>query len=371
MKICLAMIVKNESRVIRRSLASVLPIISSWAIVDTGSTDGTQEIIREFMKELPGELIEREWVDFSTNRNQAIELAKGKADYILTIDADEELIFEPIFSLPDLNQHDLWHVDIVHGILRYYRRALWRSSLPARFVGVLHEVLIIDGAFTVGSLPDSYILYRSEGSRSSDPDKYRKDAQVFEKALVNEPGNTRYQFYCAQSYRDFGELERALHWYSVRVKSGGGWAQERFISQYQIALLKEQLGRPWVEILEDYLRAFELNPMRAEPLFKIGIHYQGLQQWSLALHFYEAAMKIPEPTTALFVDHSIYAYLLPLNYAVALYWRGFYQKAIEVNNMLLAVPGLPAHLADLAKTNSGFAQSKLDTHSVFDNSVYW
>ena len=40
--ICLNMIVRNEAPVIRRCLDSVMPIIDSWVIVDTGSTDGTQ-----------------------------------------------------------------------------------------------------------------------------------------------------------------------------------------------------------------------------------------------------------------------------------------------------------------------------------------
>ena len=364
MKICLAMIVKDEAHVIRRCLASVLPIISSWVIVDTGSTDGTQEIIREFMNELPGELLEREWVDFSTNRNQAIGLAKSKADYIFTLDADEELILTPSFSMPDLNEYDLWYVDIVHGTLRYHRRALWRSIMPAKYIGVLHEVVVFDGAYNANTLPECHILYRSEGTRSKDPDKYKKDALVFEKALLSEPDNTRYQFYCAQSYRDYGDRERALHWYSICVTSGG-WIQERFIAQYQIALLKELLGRPWAEVLEEYMQAYELDPLRAEPFYKIGAHYQGLSQWASAIHFYEAAMKIPEPTTseALFVDHSIHAHLLPLNYAVALYWTEAYQESINVNNRLLTVTDLPAYLIDLVKINNDFALSKLATMS--------
>src|ERR1700722_1540445 len=58
--ICLNMIVKNESKVIRRCLQSVLPFIDTWVIVDTGSNDGTQKIIKDFMLEhqIPGELHE-------------------------------------------------------------------------------------------------------------------------------------------------------------------------------------------------------------------------------------------------------------------------------------------------------------------------
>ena len=57
--LCLNMIVKNESHVIRRCLDSVRPFIDSWVIVDTGSTDGTEDIIREHLKDIPGQLHER------------------------------------------------------------------------------------------------------------------------------------------------------------------------------------------------------------------------------------------------------------------------------------------------------------------------
>jgi transposase len=58
------MIVKNEASVIRRCLDSVLAIVSQWVIVDTGLTDGTQDIVREHLRDLPGELHERPWRDF-------------------------------------------------------------------------------------------------------------------------------------------------------------------------------------------------------------------------------------------------------------------------------------------------------------------
>ena len=72
--ICLNMIVKNEAHVIRRCLDSVRPFIDCWVIVDTGSTDGTQELIREVMRDIPGELRERPWKNFAHNRNEALSL---------------------------------------------------------------------------------------------------------------------------------------------------------------------------------------------------------------------------------------------------------------------------------------------------------
>ena len=80
--ICLTMIVKNESQVIRRCIDSVKDYISYWVIVDTGSTDGTQDLIKEIMAEynIPGELHERPWVDFGHNRTENLRYAKDKAD---------------------------------------------------------------------------------------------------------------------------------------------------------------------------------------------------------------------------------------------------------------------------------------------------
>ena len=73
-------------------------------VVDGGSTDGTQQIIKEYMQDIPGELHESPWVNFEHNRNEALSLAKGKGDYLLFIDADEELQYDSDFELPYLDK---------------------------------------------------------------------------------------------------------------------------------------------------------------------------------------------------------------------------------------------------------------------------
>ena len=64
-------------------------------IGDTGSTDGTQELIRAFFAErnIPGELHEFPFEDFGQARNEALDRARAAAldyDYLLLIDADME-----------------------------------------------------------------------------------------------------------------------------------------------------------------------------------------------------------------------------------------------------------------------------------------
>ena len=134
-KVCLNMIVKDESLVIRRCLESVKPLIDYWVIVDTGSKDGTQEIIKEFMADIPGELHERPWVNFSHNRNEALSLAKGKSDYVFFIDADDKVVISPDFIRPTLNK-DVYSIKIQHGDYVHFRPQLVNNNLDWKWIGL-------------------------------------------------------------------------------------------------------------------------------------------------------------------------------------------------------------------------------------------
>ena len=85
-RLSLCLIAKNEARFLRNCLQSVQGIADEIVIVDTGSTDGTQDIAREF----GALLIERVWnEDFSEARNISLRHATG--DWALWLDADEEI----------------------------------------------------------------------------------------------------------------------------------------------------------------------------------------------------------------------------------------------------------------------------------------
>ncbi|MEV6052281.1 glycosyltransferase [Streptomyces sp. NPDC052107] len=136
--VCLNMIVKDEAPVIRRCLESVRPLIDTWVIVDTGSTDGTQDVIRDVYSDLPGELYERPWKGFDGSRAEAIELARAGADYLLFTDADDMMEVAPGSSMPELTL-DAYRLNIRSGRYIHRRRALVSTRLPWRYVGVLHE----------------------------------------------------------------------------------------------------------------------------------------------------------------------------------------------------------------------------------------
>jgi glycosyltransferase involved in cell wall biosynthesis len=87
--LCLNMIVKNESVIIKRLLDSVINIIDTYCICDTGSTDNTIEIISQYFteKNIKGKIVQEPFKNFEYNRNFALEACKGLSDYILLLDA--------------------------------------------------------------------------------------------------------------------------------------------------------------------------------------------------------------------------------------------------------------------------------------------
>src|SRR6201993_4997031 len=144
--ICLNMIVRNEAHIIRETLESVAPYITSWVIVDTGSDDGTQDLIRNHMARLgiPGELYERPWRNFGHNRSEALDLAQGHGDYIWVIDADDIVVGTIDFGALSA---DLYELRQRSPSGTFWRPLLFRDGLRVRYEGVVHEYAECDDPF--------------------------------------------------------------------------------------------------------------------------------------------------------------------------------------------------------------------------------
>jgi glycosyltransferase involved in cell wall biosynthesis len=341
--ICLSMIVKNEAHVIRRGLNTVKPFIHHWVIVDTGSTDGTQAIIREHMKDIPGELVERPWKNFAHNRNEAIELALDKADYLMFLDADEEFVMPPGWRMPELAGGG-YRVRVDHPPISYDRVSLVPTRERWRYVGVLHEVIERDQPpYTLRLLEGVFLRENPEGARALDPQKLAKDALVLEEALKDEPNNPRYVFHLAEIYRGLKEWQKALEMFERRITMGG-WDQEVYWAYFGAALVAENAQLDENTVILAYLRAHVYRPRRAESFCELARFCRVRQIWSLAYVFGKAAAAIPHPGVdeRSFVDESVYAWRALDEWAVAASWTDRHQESKEICERLLAGSALPA-----------------------------
>jgi glycosyltransferase involved in cell wall biosynthesis len=341
-EICLNMIVRNEAHIVHEVLEVVAPYITSWVIVDTGSDDGTPDVIRSRMANLgiPGELHERPWRNFGHNRSEALTLAQGHGDYIWVMDADDTVVGTPDFG--GLSA-DVYNLRYGQGAgFMYWRRQLFRDGLRWRYEGVVHEYAVCDDPFVEERLDGEYYIdSRRLGARNLDPQKYARDRDLLLAEVERNPDDGRSVFYLAQSYFDLCDFVNAREWYARRVDMGG-WDEEVYCAMFRVAESMAQLGAPWPDVQDAYLRAWEFRPTRAEPLHAIAYRYRTDQRYRLGHLFAERAAEIPLPEEdTLFVGADVYAWRAVDEQSVCASWTGKHMEAFMLCRHLLAGRDIP------------------------------
>lgn len=343
--ICLCMIVKNEARVIERCLRSCRELIDRWTICDTGSTDGTQQLVERELEGIPGTLYQQEWIDFGHNRSASMELAYGKADYLLLIDADMTVVQSaPLGALTA----DAYMLRQGHEQFDYRNKRLVRGDLRWRYVGATHEYLAcIDPERTVENL--DAIAIEDHGDGGSKTDKFERDRTLLLAELARDPANARATFYLAQTYRDLAaqthdptSLAAARECYERRA-SMGGWEEEVYCAWRQAGLLSAQLGE-WARANAAFLAAWETRPSRLEAVHDLVGGLLDRRQHHTALRFTSLtanANTLPVPDDILFVEPWVYRWGLLFQHSVASYWCGQYSDSIRACKVLIATDSLP------------------------------
>ncbi|GAB2541014.1 glycosyltransferase family 2 protein [Gracilibacillus alcaliphilus] len=214
--ISLCMIVKNEETFLQQCLESVHPLIDEIIIVDTGSTDQTIKISKNFQ----ARIFHYDWDDhFANARNTGLQQATG--DWILWLDADEQIDYHKIeelrqtlqqtdaavLSLPIINYISDTLEDSHNQAYLYHQPRLFRNHQHIQFIHRIHETLDIPNPVTVEYLdiPIYHFGYITEVN------KQKKKADRNKRLLMkdyNKPNHSPWieyhlasEFYREQDYQ--------------------------------------------------------------------------------------------------------------------------------------------------------------------------
>lgn len=198
--LALAMIVRNDATRIERCLKSVANVVDAIVIVDTGSTDGTQELARA----LGATVVEKEWPnDFAKALNWAYELVEH--EWTLRLDSDEWLLpsYKPVLR-ETMKRTDTFAATIIREdyvadgrFTETQALRLWRTDPAMRMVGLVHEQFSHDNleqASRGRAVLNSQIRLGHDGyTEEAMPAKHRRNLALVEEELKIRPGNKYYE----------------------------------------------------------------------------------------------------------------------------------------------------------------------------------
>ena len=239
--------------------------------------------------------------------------------------------------------------------MRYARPNILSVKHNWHYVGVTHEYLTPDPDTPPAVLLPIEIETHPVRTNKT-PEKCQKDADLLLEALKDEPNNSRYVFYLAQSYRDSLQPEKSIEWYTKRATMGG-WYEEVWYSLFQIAELKVRINAPEWEVMGAYINAFDYNPNRAEALGALARYLRLRQRYHSALMFAEKAVNTPMPDEKLFLETSYYKWLNLDEFAVAAYWTGHFREAAAACEQLLKATPPSEH--ERIKKNRQFSLDRI------------
>jgi len=354
------MMLKNEQQQLHVTLESIEGFVDSLIVFDTGSTDNTIQILKEFSErtDTPLRLKEGEFVDFSTSRNVSLEFADTfpDVDYLLLLDCNDRLVngdFLRKYATEQMSEPCtgfLMCQEWLSSTLdKYFNMRLVKAREGWRYRGSVHEWLKntkhAEGSEPpVHRVPDDTRLYQN---RNEDDGKsgqrFIRDKPLLLKDHQENPTEPRTLFYLAQTCACIGDNEEALYYYKKRINVEG-FQEEKFHAYLRAGELSDILGHSWYDSLALYMQAYE-HSSRAEPLIRIARHYQhvaGLHQklpadhidhnkhinfWMLAYTFSDMACKLSYPHHCiLFVNKQDYDYTRWHINGICAFYVGFFAE---------------------------------------------
>ena len=342
MRLCWNAILKNEVAVVERCVNSLLPHIDAAIVVDTGSTDGTPDLLKRLfdLAGKPIEIISAPFTNFEQARNEALRCARISRlewDFLLLADADMEFKVHRKDWFNGIKRGSngvAYDIRQTAGALGYWNRRLVSRTADCWYIGVTHEFINVPSS---GALDGAEFIDHADGANRAD--KYQRDIALLETALKTETRRgliERYTFYLAGTYYDLGKFDKAAEHYYARMGLGG-FEEEAWYARMRYGLCLKHLGHD-LDFVNVMLKAYEQRPSRIEPLYELARYYREKGRHYSSMLFSETGMQVPYSKDLLFVNEWMHKTGLREEFAICAYYdeRRRRRGAREANKLALS-----------------------------------
>lgn len=331
LKISACLITKNEENNVRNCLQSIFDIVDEIIVVDTGSTDKTVQIVKEF----GAKVIKYTWNDdFSGPRNLAKENAHG--DWIIFLDADEYFSKETARGIPSFitQVHKMKDID---GILcaRYnldqsegkanftdFMLRIFRNRKSIRYKGKIHESLNKNGKqLNCAVVPQEELLILHTGYSSNViKDKVNRNLRLLLKEYVNGSNDNLVFLYLSDCYSALQKNELSIKYAKMFIDSGQETTGYN-IKPYQNIITSMINGSyPIDEVIIELKKT--INKFPKHPLFHriLGRLYFINKNYSLALKECLETLELYQNYNSIELDNTK-AYLSEIYYHIGIIYK--------------------------------------------------
>jgi glycosyltransferase involved in cell wall biosynthesis len=315
----LVMIVKDSSSVIRQTLQLVKPFIDYWTILDTGSTDQTEQIIREELKNIEGNLYQENFIDFSTSRNRVLDLATLNCKYTFMLDDSFQLYNgEKLRSFLQQTDCDSFDIAILDKSNLYYSRRILKTEKRLRYKYRVHEIIPTTDHKTINYFDSEIYLfdYRDWKSELRSQNRLKLYLKILKEDHLQNPVDTRLIYYLAHTYNEMGQMEQASFFYRKRIELGQNPNDEEVYLSYYLLGSIEERKRNWDQALNFYHQAYIYSPDRAEPLYRSAVIYYNKNDFIQTFQHLHKAYQLSVPKNKILpVEYGTYREEIPALFA--------------------------------------------------------
>jgi tetratricopeptide (TPR) repeat protein len=316
--ICYAMIVKNAGPEFEQILLNNLQYIDRWCIVDTGSTDGTQEIIKRVLKNKKGKLYEQPFVNFKVSRNNCLDFAGTTCKFTMMLDDTYQLRGNIRTFLNEVRGDqfsDSFSLLIQSDDNEYYSNRIIKSNTFLRYKYTIHEVITDENNINVTIPKECAWVFdvRSDYMEKRTNDRKYLDLQMLFDELNETPDDPRSLYYIAQTYGCLKDYVNQAKYFELRLAHPvQGYIQEKIDTFFELARIynfkihrgtnkdiTDGIGmvpeEEWEVCKKLYLEAYNLDTNRPDSLYFIGIHYYLIGDYQQAYIYFKKGFEIGYP----------------------------------------------------------------------------
>jgi tetratricopeptide (TPR) repeat protein len=369
-KVCLAMLVKEEVPDIEKCLTSVIHIVDCICICDGGASQDTLSFTENRLRELsiPFRMIPQEPTPREHQRTFLFQSAQRtlssfnfnlEHSYVLILDPEMQLVVGSHFQKTSLIE-DAYSLFEHSFPLSYssYQIHLLRASLPWASKGTILPEWSCGRSFRTTKLLNLKVEERENAITAK---KFENDLISFHDELLSSAEHVPSLFRLAQIHRKYNRMEQAISLFEACLRLQGR-NEESWFLKYMIGDCYEKMGK-WDQALFWFLESYQEDPLHAEPLLKIAHYYRLCSKNNLAYLFAKHGSILPqEYLSTISPIPPFLHYQFDEELSIAAYYTPFKKEGFFACDHLILTKNVPSPLREQTYRNLLFyVQSLPDT----------